>query len=331
MMWNPPWVLPLTVPFAILPIRFAHLFWVAIQLGLTVLSVRWLLRTYGGPPETQGRLLVAAMTFPPTVYLIMFGQIGGLCLIGVAGFLYFHDRARSILAGLCVALTAIKPHLLFAFGLYLVLDALVSRRGRAAVLIGASAIGLSAGFAWLINPHVYADYFTAMTTPIGTPGYVTVREWQLPLASFWLRMWIAPERFWVQFVPMALVAAATSIFWWRSRGHCDWLRVTPVLVLLSLLTAPYGGWLFDLVLLLIPVVCATVAFGRTHGNSAIAPLLKGLIALNLLVLVVVPLLIGFVAGPYIWFTPLVGIACWLAMSVGTRRRARSGEDRQVVP
>jgi Glycosyltransferase family 87 len=321
MMWNPPWVLPLTVPFALVPIRFAHLLWVAAQLGLVVLSVQLLWRAYGGSLEARGRLLAAALIFPPTAYLILFGQIGGLCLFGVAGFLFFQSRDRPIPAGLCVALTAIKPHLLFAFGLFLLLEALLSRRTRIVVLTGAAAVALFAALASLINPHIYPDYFAALTAPVGSTGYITVREWQLPLASYWLRMRTAPESFWVQFVPMALVAAATPILWWRSRENCDWLRMTPALVLLSLLAAPYGGWLFDLVLLLVPVTCAAATIGRTHGPKALERLLNGLLATSLVILGIVPLLVGIALEDYVWFTPLVAVGYWITISVAARAQS----------
>lgn len=319
MMWNPPWVLPLTAPFALLPIRFAHLLWVSAQVGLVVLSVRFLWRAYGGEPQSYGRLLAAALLFPATAYLILFGQIGGLCLFGVAGFLFYRKRDQPIRAGLCVALTAIKPHLLFAFGLCLLLEALLSRRVRIVVLAGTTAVAVLAGLASLINPHVYFDYFAALTAPVGSTDYVTVREWKLPLASYWLRMWIAPESFWVQFVPMALVAATTPLLWWQRRGRTDWLRLTPALVLLSLLAAPYGGWLFDLVLLLIPLISATAAIGRTEGSARVARFLNALMALNLLILGVVPLLFGIALEDYIWFTPLIGIVYWVTAYASARR------------
>ena len=191
MMWNPPWTLPLTVPFAILPIRLAHLLWVAVQLTLTLLSANLLWRAYGGRADPGGLFRAAVLLFPPTVFLIVYGQIGALCLFGVAGFLFFMSRDRPVPAGLCVALTAIKPHL-FAFGLYLLLEALVSHRDRIALLTGTIAVVATAVAAWQINPTVYADYFAALSAPPGTTGFVSVQDWRLPLGSYWLRMSVAP-------------------------------------------------------------------------------------------------------------------------------------------
>ena len=120
------------------------------------------------------------------------------------------SRDRPVPAGLCVALTAIKPHLLFAFGLYLLLEALVSRRDRIALLTGTIAVVATAVAAWQINPTVYADYFAALSAPPGTTGFVSVQDWRLPLGSYWLRMSVAPDQFWVQFLPTAVVTVGTD-------------------------------------------------------------------------------------------------------------------------
>jgi Glycosyltransferase family 87 len=313
MMWNPPWTLPLTLPFAALPIRMAHAIWVAGQFGLVVVSVRLLSRVYGVPPPSTGYLRAAALLFPPTVFLIVYGQIGGVCLFGVAGFLYFADRHRPVPAGLCVALTAIKPHLLFAFGLYLVLQAVASRSTRVAVLAGAAAILASATTAWAINPHVYADYVVALNAPHGTSGYVTVREWRLPLGSYWLRMWTSPDRFAVQFLPAAVAATTTPLLWWKWRRTRAWPQVAPVLILLSLLAAPYGGWLFDLVLLLVPVCHAAGITGRSNGTRALNRMLTGVLVAELVILVALPGVAGLWLEHYVWFTPLVGLGYVLVL------------------
>jgi hypothetical protein len=173
-----------------------------------------------------------------------------------------------------------------------------------AVLAGAAAVAASAGVAWLINSHVYADYLAALNAPPGTAGHVTVREWAVPVVGFWLRMWTAPDQFWVQFVPAAVSAAVAVGLWWKVRHHVDWPQVTPPLVLLSLVAAPYGGWPFDLVLLLVPICHATSAIGRAYGPRAVKLLLVGLAGLGLVVMLAVPVA-GKALHAYVWLTPMV--------------------------
>ena len=238
-------------------------------------------------------------------------------MFGVAGFLFFMSRDRPVPAGLCVALTAIKPHLLFAFGLYLLLEALVSRRDRIALLTGTIAVVATAVAAWQINPTVYADYFAALSAPPGTTGFVSVQDWRLPLGSYWLRMSVAPDQFWVQFLPTAIVTVGTIIYWRKAPGSRDWLRVTPVLVLASLLAAPYGGWMFDLVLLLVPIVHVVTGLSDVAARRVLA----GIVAVNLFVLVGMPAIGALALEQYTWFTPLVAVAYGVAVFALSRAGA----------
>jgi hypothetical protein len=317
MMWNPPWTLPVAVPFSLLPIRLAHPLWVALQLTLVLVSVRLTADVYGYLESAHGPLTAAALLFPPTVFLLTYAQIGGLCLFGVSGFVWLMTRGRPARAGLCVALTVVKPHLLLDFGLFLLLAAFVSRPARLAVLVGAAAVAVSAGVAWLINPHVYTDYFAALNAPPGTAGHVTVREWAVPVVGFWLRMWVDPNLFWIQFVPAAVSAVVAVGLWWKARHHVVWTRVTPPLVLLSLFSAPYGGWPFDLVLLLVPICHATSATGRAYGPRAAKLVLFGLAGLGLVVMLAVPVA-GKALHAYVWLTPLVAVGYAVALFIANR-------------
>jgi hypothetical protein len=88
--------------------------------------------------------------------------------------------------------------------------------------------------------------------------------WELPLLSYELRIRYAPEHFRVQFAPIALAAVALVPYWWLRRNTWDWPTEVPRLTFASLLLAPYGGWVFDLVILLVPV---TAAVARASGQT----------------------------------------------------------------
>src|SRR5262249_38214243 len=49
MMCNPPWTLPLVLPFGLLPARLAHLLWLLLSFGAVLGSADVLWREYGGP------------------------------------------------------------------------------------------------------------------------------------------------------------------------------------------------------------------------------------------------------------------------------------------
>jgi hypothetical protein len=59
----------------------------------------------------------------------------------------------------------------------------------------------------------------------------------------------------------------------RLRGEWDWREQLPLLLLVSMLTAAYGGWPFDLVLLLVPVLRAAALLAR--GGAVRPALLAG--------------------------------------------------------
>jgi hypothetical protein len=255
MMWNPPWAIALVAPFGLLTPKAAHLVWLGVQLAALVASAGMLWRVYRGPPDLRLAAFAVGLFFGPFFLLMWYGQVGTLCLLGLAGFLYSHERGRPAAAGAFAALTALKPHLLFAFGLVLLFDAVVTRRGRVALAAGALAVVAAGAAAYAINPDVYHYYANAgWEKSSGT--HTSPKDWYQPLGSYWLRWAIAPQVFAVQFVPMAVTAVAVAGYWFMKRKHWDWAAETPRLIFASVLTAPYGAWIFDLVVLLVPVIQA---------------------------------------------------------------------------
>ncbi|QEL13490.1 glycosyltransferase family 87 protein [Limnoglobus roseus] len=266
MMWNPPWVLVLVTPLGLLSATSAHYVFLAVQLAAILLSATWLWKVYRGPTSYLWVAWVLALTFGPSAFVFWYGQIGGLLLLGLAGFLYFRHIDRPVIAGVFVALTAIKPHLLFAFGLVVVLDALVSRAGRRTLLAGFVTVLLAAGGAWLMNPAVYAHYSGAGWQS-STDINVSPKDWAQPLVSYWLRMALAPGAFWVQFLPMMSVVGLVARYWWRKRQIWNWSDELPGLVFVSVLATPYGAWIFDLVVLLVPVLAVAARLVEQPGRG----------------------------------------------------------------
>jgi hypothetical protein len=324
MMWNPPWVLALVTPLGVLPAAVGHVLFLLVQLAALLLAGTWLWKVYAGPPKLIWVAWLVTLGFAPSVFIFWWGQIGGLVLLGLAGFLYFHKQDRPIPAGLFVALTAIKPHLLFAVGLVLILDAVVSKRTRIAVAVGAVALAAAAVAAYLMNPAVYAHYAGAgWESPTGL--HISPKNYAQPLVSYWLREWLAPESFRVQFVPMLLTAAAVVAYWWGKRAGWNWPAEAPGLIFASVLTTPYGAWIFDLVVLLVPVIARTVEL--VEDRSWRRPVwFGGLVLLTLAAVFspwVVQLLTGVFHMPIHYFigvTPAV-LLLWLAVRPASPTKA----------
>lgn len=306
MMWNPPWILPLIAPLGWLSPAAAQRAWVEVQVLAVLFSSAVLWTVYGGPPG-KWWVPVALAVSAPLNMLIVFGHLTGFCLLGLTGFLYFHVRGRPAAAGACAALTALKPHLLFAFGVVLVLDGLATRRGRIALAAGVGVIAAAGVVAAVMNPDIYRMYAAGLRAD-SAGVHVHPTECMLPIASFWLRHWVAPDQFWVQMLPTVVAAVAVAAYWFPRRRTWDWSANAPGLVFVSVLAIGYGSWLFDLVVLMVPVVAAAVRFfpdfpdaGRTFA---------GLYALLNVGTVVIPLYLRSDGEPfllhwYIYFAPAV--------------------------
>jgi hypothetical protein len=302
MMWNPPWTLPLTLPFAALPWRLAQFLWLGLQLAALLVSADLLWRIYGGAERLRWVAWLVALTFAPTLFLLLMGQISGLLLLGLSGFLYFTRRGQPAAAGACAALTAIKPHLLFLFGLTLLLQATRSAATRRSVVAGAVVLLVSGLLPLFWNPHVWSHYLDAMRRP-PSATFETMQEFEHPTMGYGLRKAIPGEPFAAQFIPV-VVAAVFVVIYWRRRRSWSWQQEMPLLVLLSVLTAGYGAWAFDLVVFLLPLLAA-ITLARLSQPAAII-LAVSYFALNLLVLTTVTQ-VGSQSNP--WIAPAVCVAC----------------------
>lgn len=247
MMWNPPWMLSLAMPFGLLPAHAAYWLWLAGQLAAVLYSADWLWRFFGGPARRRWLAWLVCLGFIPTLFLLRMGQVSGFVLLGVVLFLRFQAQGRDACAGAAMVLAALKPHLLVPFGAAVVLWAVRGRRWHVFAGAAGALVALSVAPV-LCNPDVFDQYREAMAHR--TP------EMMSPTLGSVLRLLLGPERLWLQFVPPVL-GIVWAVDHWRRRSRAwDWRTEAPVLVLVSFLVAPYGAWPFDVVVLLVAVIRA---------------------------------------------------------------------------
>jgi hypothetical protein len=67
-------------------------------------------------------------------------------------------------------------------------------------------------------------------------------------------MAVDPSQFALQFLPCVCVCLLAVGYYWKRKQSWDWKVELPRVALASLLFAPYGGWIFDLTILLVVVV-----------------------------------------------------------------------------
>jgi len=231
-MRNAPWALPLALPLGYVSPMAAALPWSLLMLGLLVASVRILFELLGSPQNHREWL---GYCFPPALFCVVLGQTSIFLLFGLVLFLRLH-KTRPFAAGAALWLCSIKPHLFLPFVFVLLLWIVLTRSYR--ILAGGAAAMAAASLvtAW-VDPAAWSQYAYYMRTSVVT------REFTPCLADL-LRDAIRPTAEWLAFVPAGLACIWALAYFWPRRHRWDWLEHGSLLVLVSLLVAPFG-WVFD--------------------------------------------------------------------------------------
>lgn len=289
-MRNPPWALFLVAPLGFFSLPFAAFLWLLGMIVAAVASIRLLAAGSKPPP-------VAAYLFAPILYCAMSGQTPLFILLGIALFLYFHDR-RPWLAGLALILAAVKPHLFLLFWPVLLLDCLTRRRFR---LLGGAVAGLAiaTAIALAFDHRVLADYLASMRSEHMELHYMN----NLPCT---LRFLFPSRPAWVQAVPAAVALPWACWYYWRRRAAWNWMDQGAFLLCISVLVSPYS-WPCDQVLFLPAIlrVCSAQL-----PKSAVTVL----VALSALAAVLI-LRIPLTSPAYVWTGP-----AWLLWYLWARRK-----------
>lgn len=277
MMWNPPWTLTVAMPLSLLPARVGQLVWLLIGGVAVFWSADRLWRVAGGLPEHRAISWLIAGTFLPTLMALKVGQITPLVLLGAALFAMVARSGWFFWAGIAAVLMAIKPHLVYLLWPLVAVDALYRRDARM-VLGGILGGALTSAIPWLANPDLFNQYFAEMSER--PPA-----QWVSLTIGSLLRMMLGESTFGLQFVSLPIGLLWAAIHWWRRRHAWNWANELPLIVLVSFVTAPYGAWHFDLVLMLVPLVTLATTLHRQPERVRIAFWLAyGLIGLGMLVL-----------------------------------------------
>jgi len=257
---NPPTALFLMLPMGWMGARTGSLAWsllMAVFLALSLQAIAAVL-----PSGYHRQYLWLAWLFPPALCCIEVGQMGLIVLLGLALFLRFQESG-PLWAGAALSLCAVKPHLLFPFGAVLVAWIVLRRRWR--ILAGAvAALAVESAIAMLFDRAVWAHYFAAMRMQDFADEYV-------PTVGVALRFLIDRRAMWLQFVPAALGCVWGLWYFWRNRKRWDWRTHGSLLVLISLVAAPYA-WFTDQVIA-IPAILFALLGGRRLRRGSLTLLL----------------------------------------------------------
>jgi hypothetical protein len=292
-MRNPPWALPLAYPLGFLSLRVAAILWSLLLLACLLLSVRIARQLYGSP---SNHLHWLALAFTPALICLTMGQTALFALLGLVLFLRWHG-SRPFLAGASLWLCALKPHLFLPFAAALAAWIVFSRAWKLAAG-AAAALALSSAVASLIDPYAWLDYTRLMRSP-------AVENQFIPCLASALRQWIDPQATWLQYLPAALCCFWAIIYFWRHRATWDWKTHGSLLMLVSLVAAPYC-WFYD--------QCVAIPALLEGAYATRSRNLLTVLALAIFVMDIEICAVRVISPLYLWTAP-----AWLAWYLCARR------------
>jgi Glycosyltransferase family 87 len=304
MMYNPPWTLALAMPAGALSFPVARSLWLPIQILIVVWCASQLWRLYGGSPRDALRAIALTLVWMPVMIALRMGQVSPLVLLGLVGFLVAVSEGRDIAAGAFFALTAVKPQLVALVWIALALWIVSERRWRigagTATMIGAASL-----VALTTNARVFTEYQQLMASAPPTQIF------ESPNLATVLRVAIGTDASWPQYIPTLLGAVIVAAMWYRRKKQWSWEQELPTLTTASCLVTSYGGWTFDLVVLLLPILVAGARLTQTRP----AALRRGLAIF--LAISATAFTMHAAHAPqaaFIWMTPAVAIASYLLLT-----------------
>jgi hypothetical protein len=171
----------LVLPFALLPYPLAQAFWSSALILTTLGALIVVLRTLDWQPSPPGLIGLALWTvlFYPTARSIILGQISIVVLAFVALAIWALKRGHSVLAGCLLALSTIKPQLIFLILPFLLLMTVRWRNYKTvsaflsllAILLAVTSMALPSWMrsfvSGLTSYHSYTSIYRGGTSPIG--------------------------------------------------------------------------------------------------------------------------------------------------------------------
>jgi hypothetical protein len=298
-MRNPPWGLPLALPLGILGLRFAAFLWSLALLASLAISVRMLWQMHGRP---RSYLHWLGLSFAPALLCLFMGQTSLFALLGLVLFLRLHST-RPFLAGMSLWLCSLKPQLFLPFAVALLAWVLVTRSYK---LAGGAAVAMAASCAvtFCVDPTAFADYSRMMRAS----GF---QKELIPCLSVESRLLVSPETMWLQYLPAGLCCVWALAYFWSRRHTWDWMKDGSLVMLVSILSAPYC-WLYDQ-----PLAVPALLQGAYLTRSKLLLVILAFASLMIEVELIggVDILSPF----YLWTAPFW--LAWYLLAAGYRKKA----------
>ncbi|HEU5340483.1 MAG TPA: glycosyltransferase family 87 protein [Edaphobacter sp.] len=297
-MANPPTALPLVAPLGLVGAKSGHLLWFVLSLICLIASVRIIWTLHGRPVE---HLRWLGYSFAPVLSCLLSGQVTLFILFGLALFLRFH-RTKPFIAGLSLWFCLLKPHLFLPFGIVLLAWIVTTRSYR--ILTGAlSSLVISGALAFLLDQSAWTQYIAMMRS-------ARIDKIFIPCLSIVLRQHLG-HALWPQYLPAVAGCLWATIYFKRHQAEWNWIEHGSLLMLVSVLVAPYT-WIMDQAILL-PAMLHAAYSTQSKTHIAILALASAIIEIE--ILAGIPLL---TSALYLWTAP-----AWLLWyALATRKPLR---------
>jgi hypothetical protein len=232
-LWTPPTAALLLLPLTFLPFGVAAWLWLTVNELILLLEFR-ILRQWIPSMPVRGELALW-LFFPPAFFLLLWGQISGLVLLGYLLFVYLVYRDHDFWAGVSLVLTTFKPHLGYLVWIFLAGWILQQRRWQVVAGFGFGLLVMF-GFVFIVHPAWLVDYQFALSKP------PLIYEAASPFRM--LYRYVFPDQSWIQFIGLIISMAGLLVYLIFRHGPLNLLPAVPTLLLYSLVFSPYG-WAYD--------------------------------------------------------------------------------------
>ena len=260
----------LLLPLVWMPYPAAEAVWLVVLEACLFVGVLLAVRLYNWRPPRWLFVctVIWAFLFYPDARALLLGQFAVFVFAMVALSLWALDQRLDILAGSCLALSTVKPQMVFLLVMLLLWWATLDRRwrfvggflGTMALLLGASWLAEPGWMAGFVRQVAKYPSYTAIGSPIWILTHITFPvlgtwgEWGLSLAA-------------LGYLLVAWRAALRK----RTKGTCDWAMGLCLIVtnLVALRTATT-----NYVILLLPLVLAFRALQRERWGPWLIVLIE---------------------------------------------------------
>jgi hypothetical protein len=236
--WFAPTGNVILLPYTIFSFTRAASYWLLTNIAVVFLSTLliWSRRKNAWIP------ILAAFGFSLTLLSLIAGQMNTLVVLGLAIFLFFSESRRDYLAGIGLALTTIKPHLVILTLPLLLIDIVRRKQWRTLAGFVLSLLGFAL-ILFALYPQWPVSFWNLVTV-----GMSSIR--QTPTITGLLV--VAGETTWGKWIWIPCLFFAIAV-WWKYGEAWDRRTLIDVSILGGLLVSPIG-WSYDQVMLLFPIL-----------------------------------------------------------------------------